>query len=65
MKPFSLLITICLLSSVFPLLPKYGTKDTSNGYIVFDSSGFDEGEEMHFKIEALEYSYISIMDYVE
>ena len=65
MKPFSLLIITCLLSSVFPLLPKYDSKDTSDGYIIFDSSSFNEGEEMHFKIEALEYSYISIMDYVE
>ena len=65
MKPFSLLIIICLFSSVFPLLSKYGSKDTSDGYIVFDSSGFNEGEEMHFKIEALELSYISLMDYIE
>ena len=65
MISFSLLIIFCIFSSVFPLLSKYGSKDTSDGYIVFDSSGFNEGEEMHFKIEASEFSYISLIDYVE
>ena len=30
----------------------------TDSFIFFDSSGFENGEEMHFKIEALEYAYI-------
>ena len=34
------------------------TVDSSVGYIFFDASDFDEGEEMYFKIKAYEYAYI-------
>ena len=52
MKLFSLLTIICLLSFVYPLLLKYDSQDTNDGYIIFDSSSFGEGEEMHFNIKA-------------
>lgn len=41
-------------------LKKFGsiTVDADDSFIFFDSSGFENGEEMHFKIEALEYAYI-------
>ena len=32
--------------------------NADDSFIFFDSSGFENGEEMHFKIEALEYAYI-------
>ena len=41
-------------------LKKFGsiTVDADDSFIFFDSSDFENGEEMHFKIEALEYAYI-------
>ena len=41
------------------------SQDTNDGYIIFDSSSFGEGEEMHFNIKALEFSFQQVLDYVE
>ena len=65
MKLFSLLTIICFLSFVYPLLLKYDSQDTNDGYIVFDSSSFGEREEMHFNIKSLEFSFQQVLDYVE
>ena len=42
-------------------LKKFGSirvNAETDSFIFFDSSDFENGEEMHFKIEALEYAYI-------
>ncbi len=41
------------------------SQETNDGYIIFDSSSFGEGEEMHFNIKALEFSFQQVLDYVE
>jgi uncharacterized membrane protein len=54
MLAISLFIIICPLSFTSPILRKYGTQTTYSGVIVFDASGFGEGEEMHFSIKSYE-----------
>ena len=60
MKLLSLCISIYLLSySYSQILPltKYGTKDFYGNLVYFESKGFKDGEDMHFKIEAGEFSF--------
>ena len=59
MLAISLFIIICPLSFTSPILRKYGTQTTYSGVIVFDASGFAEGEEMHFSIKSYEGSFSS------
>ena len=59
MLAISLFIIICPLSFTSPILRKYGTQTTYSGVIVFDASGFAEGEEMHFSVKSYEGSFSS------
>ena len=62
MKNFTFVLLFFLLSSISSLLTKYGSEKVSGGTIHFESKGFDNNEEMHFKIETYrdnfyDYSY--------
>ena len=59
MLAISLFVIICPLSFTSPILRKYGTQTTYSGVIVFDASGFAEGEEMHFSVKSYEGSFSS------
>ena len=47
MLAISHFVIICLLSSTSPILSKYDFQVIIGSIIVFDASGFNEGEEMH------------------
>lgn len=57
MLAISLFVIICLLSSTSPILTKYDSQQISGSIIVFDASGFNEGEEMHFRVKSYEDSF--------
>ena len=63
MKFISFLVFICLLIFTLSNLKKFGTIETRDGYIIFESKDFAEGEEMHFSVKALDYDYL--YDYVD
>ena len=50
MKFISFLVFICLLIFTLSNLKKFGTIETRDGYIIFESKDFAEGEEMHFSV---------------
>jgi len=64
MLAISLFIIICPLSFTSPILRKYGTQTTYSGVIVFDASGFAEGEEMYFSVKTYE-GYFSFDDTIK
>ena len=59
MKIFQFLIAISLLSYSFNLiLTKYGHLETHDGYVMFDSNDFGEGDKMYFELEIYELDYL-------
>ena len=59
MTVYSLLIIIFLFKNAFPLFSKYGYEEEHTSTLQFDARDFNEGEEMHFKVEALVGDYLS------
>ena len=59
MKVYSLLIIIFLFKNAFPLFSKYGYEEKHTSTLQFDARDFNEGEEMHFKVEARVGAYLS------
>ena len=59
MKVYPLLIIICLFINVFSLFAKYGHEEINTNKAYFDAREFNEGDEMHFKIEAWIHAYKS------
>ena len=59
MKAYLLLIIIFLFKNAFPLFSKYGYENLPNNKAYFDAREFNEGEEMHFKVEAAVAGYYS------
>ena len=60
MKLLSLFISLYLLSNSYSqisTLTKYGTITFSGDTVHFESKDFDDGEDMHFKIQAGEYDF--------
>ena len=60
MKLLSLFISLYLLSNSYSqisTLTKYGTITISGYTVHFESKDFDDGEDMHFKIQAGEYDF--------
>ena len=60
MKLLSLFISLYLLSNSYSqisTLTKYGTITISGDTVYFESKDFDDGEDMHFKIQAGEYDF--------
>jgi hypothetical protein len=64
MLAISHFVIICLLSSTSPILSKYDFQVIIGSIIVFDASGFNEGEEMHFRVKSYE-SYFTLSDTIE
>ena len=57
MNAFQFLIAISLLSYSFNILTKYGSLETYDGFVIFDSNDFSDGDKMYFLLKIRDYDF--------